>query len=103
MTNDTQACVAVLTRCGPYSRLQALALVPQLVPGEVKELLALAAELGQLEQKQQPPAEYDRRLAAIGDRFHKFRNDLADRCAAEAQKHAGEKQHSKQIVGTGEP
>lgn len=103
MSIDTPKCVAVLTRCGPFSHRQAEALVPTLKPEEAQQLLALHAGLEQLEAPPDrkpgfagqpgeiiPPSPEKRdalnKLATeIGERFRQLQDAIADRQAAEAE------------------
>jgi len=94
MTNDTETCAAVLTRCGAYARSQALELVPTLAATEVEELARLHA--GLLKTDELPPAdapEIDKQkfraaqtalLAEIGGRYRTLTDAIADRQAKEA-------------------
>jgi hypothetical protein len=95
MTTDTENCVAVLTRCGPYSRAQAAALVPTLAGEEVaalKELhgrltaLDAAAEDGPPGAETKPePWKLQEELNDVGRKFRRLESVIADREAIKAK------------------
>jgi hypothetical protein len=108
MTEDTEKCVAVLTRCGPYSRAQAVALVPTLSGEEVaalkglhERLLALdaAAEEGPPGSDTKPePWKLQAELNEVGRKFRQLENVIADREAKAARAKANEQKALEQKV-----
>jgi hypothetical protein len=103
MTEDTAKCVAVLTRCGAYSRVGAEQLVKTLKGEDVAGLIKMHDGLAQLEQPIPPGQTIDHEgrqklLAQIGESFRTFLNSLADR-----QITYPVAKKAKPLVGTGEP
>ena len=113
MTNDTEKCVTVLTRCGPYSRAQASDLVPTLASEEVAALVGLHGRLAVLEAatedgvpggEQKPePWKLQQELAEIGERFRQLLNVIADREARAKATKAIEQKAAKVAKGEEKP
>jgi hypothetical protein len=106
MTTDTEKCVDVLTRCGPYSRAQAAALVPTLSGEEVAALVQLngrllaldaAAEDGPPGSEPKPePWKLQQELNDIGRKFRQLESVIADREAKTTRAKAAEPKNVEQ-------
>lgn len=121
---DITKCVAVLTRCGPFSNVAGRLYFDTLEDGERQELLALYSALESIEERTEElgkpeaerkkptitPEQARQELRLIGEKFNKLTDGVADRhskktAAAGAMRGAGKPKAPPPapLVGTGEP